>query len=273
MQNVSVGPWLFAVGMLALALGLVAAFAVATFLKRRGYADVEPALWGLLLLSLLLARVAWVLRWWPAYRLSPWDALDVRDGGFSMLAGVAALVVATLIWMWRRPLLRRALPISVAAGMAAWALVGLAAWQLRETRHAPLPEITLRHLDGSPTTLAEHRGTPLVVNLWATWCGPCREEMPMLVQASHDMAGVRFVFVDQGESSSAVRAFLQRERLAPAHVLIDSANGLSQHYQAPGYPTTLFIDASGRLRDMRVGPLTAASLRVHLQHIAPSPSP
>lgn len=273
MQSISVGPWLFAVGMLAVVLGLVAALATAAFLRRRGYADAEPALWGLLLLSLLLARVAWVLQWWSAYRPSPWDTLDVRDGGFSMLAGVVALVVATLVWMWQRPALRRALPISAAGGIAMWALVGLAAWQLREARHAPLPDITLRHLDGSPATLAEHRGTPLVINLWATWCGPCRAEMPMLVQASQRMAGVRFVFVDQGESSAEVRAFLQREQLAPAHVLIDTASDLSRHYQAPGYPTTLFVDAGGRLRDMRVGPLTAASLRVHLQHIVPSTPP
>lgn len=273
MHSVSVGPWVFAVGVLALVLGVVAAFAVAAFLKRRGGADIEPALWGLLLLSLLLARAAWVVRWWPAYRLSPWDMLDIRDGGFSMLAGALALTAATLCWMWRRPSLRRALPISVASGMAAWALVGLVAWQLREASRVPLPDLLLRRLDGSPTTLAEYRGQPMVINLWATWCGPCRAEMPMLVKASHDMPGLRFVFVDQGESAGAVRAFLDSERLAPAHVLIDSGSGLSQYYRAPGYPTTLFVDATGRLRDMRVGPLTAASLRVHLKRIVPSSSP
>lgn len=273
MQSVSVGPWVFAVGVLALLLGLAAAFSVATFLKRRGHADVEPVLWALLLLALLAARAAWVVRWWPAYRQSPWDMLDVRDGGFGVFAGALALAAATLVWMWRRPSLRRALPISVASGMAAWALVGLVAWQLREASRVPLPDLILRRLDGSPTTLAEFRGKPMVVNLWATWCGPCREEMPMLVRASHGMTDVRFVFVDQGESSGAVRAFLQRERLVPAHVLIDSGSGLSQHYRAPGYPTTLFIDATGRLRDMRVGPLTAASLRVHLRHVDPTSSP
>lgn len=273
MQSVSLGPLVLAVGVLAVLLGLVAAFAVATFLKRRGYPDVEPALWGVLLLALLAARAAWVWRWWPAYRQSPWDMLDVRDGGFSLVVGVVALVVATLAWMWRRPPLRRVLPISVASGVAAWALTGLVAWQLQAASQAPLPELTLRRLDGSATTLAEHRGTPLVINLWATWCGPCREEMPMLVQASHDMPGVRFVFVDQGESAGEVSAFLQRERLAPVHVLIDSGSGLSQHYQVQGYPTTLFIDADGRLRDMRTGPLTAASLRVHLRHIVPATAP
>jgi hypothetical protein len=95
--------------------------------------------------------------------------------------------------------------------------------------------------------------------------------MPMLVAASHKLEGVRFVFVDQGESAAAVRQWMATEHLAPAHVLIDTGSDLSRHYHAPGYPTTLFVDAAGHLRDMRIGPLSEASLRSHLDHVV-SPS-
>src|SRR5699024_6925659 len=182
-----------------------------------------------------------------------------------------ALLVATMIRAWRRRGQRRILPISVGCGLVAWALTGLVAWQLQSAAHLPLPDTTLRRLDGSTTTLRAWRGKPMVINLWATWCGPCRREMPMLVQASRERDDVRFVFVDQGESADAVRAFLQHENLDPAHVLIDSASELAHAYHAPGYPTTLFVDASGRLRDMRVGPLSRASLAVHLERIVSPP--
>jgi thiol-disulfide isomerase/thioredoxin len=107
----------------------------------------------------------------------------------------------------------------------------------------------------------------MVINLWATWCPPCRAEMPMLVQASHAMPGVRFVFVDQGEPAATVQAFLERETLSPQHMLLDADNVLSRDYRVLGYPTTLFVDADGRLRDTQVGPLSRATLENHLLRI------
>lgn len=271
-QAVSIGPWVFAVGVLALAAGMIAALGVAAFLKRRGHQDAGPRVWNLLLLSLAAARLAWVGRWWPAYRQSPWSIVDIRDGGFSWLAGVLVLLVATVWLAWRRPAGRFALAASAGSGLAAWALVSLVAWQLQQAAHPPLPDLALRRLDGSTVTMSGMRGKPMVINLWATWCGPCRREMPMLVGASQALSGVDFVFIDQGESAATVRAWLAAENLAPRHVLIDSGSAMSRHYQTPGYPTTLFVDADGRLRDTRVGPLTEASLRVHLERLQlPSP--
>lgn len=269
MQAISVGPWVFSVGVLAILLGLAAAHAGAGFMKKRGRGDAGPALWWLLVAALVAARAAFVLRGWQGYRAEPWAMLDIRDGGFVPWVGIGVLVVTTLWWLLRRPRLRRALPVAVVCGLVAWAAATVTASHLRQVGHPPLPNVTLRQLDGSTTTLAALRGQPMVVNLWATWCGPCRREMPMLVSASHAMPDVRFVFVDQEESAAAVRAFLAQEKLAPTHVLIDSGNQLARYYHAPGYPTTLFVDASGHLRDMRVGPLSRATLQTHLQHILP----
>lgn len=271
MHAVSLGPWVFPVGIIAIALGWFAASAAAAFLRRRGYADAAPSLWWLLLAALLVARLAYVARWWSAYRDSPWwSVLDIRDRGFSLLAGCIALVVAAAIVAWRRPALRRALPVVAACGCAVAALTMFAAWQLQAGSHPPLSKATLRTLDGAPTTLATLAGDPMVINLWATWCGPCRSEMPLLVAASHATPGVRFVFVDQGEPATAVRAFLQREKLAPQHVLLDADNVLSRDYRAPGYPTTLFVGADGRLRDLAIGALSRATLQEHLARIVPA---
>lgn len=277
MQAVSVGPWVLSVGVLALVLGLGGAHAVAGFMRRRGHADTGPVLWWLLVVSLLAARVAYVVRWWPAYQASPWwSVLDVRDAGFEPWAGLIVLVLATLLVMWRRHAWRWALSAAVASGLVTWALVGLVAWQLRAAAHPPLPDLALRRLDGSPVALTSLRGKPMVINLWATWCGPCRREMPMLMAAARDMDGVRFVFADQGESAAAVRAFLQHEQLAAGGIVLDGGRELSRYYHAPGYPTTLFVDAEGRLRDMRVGPLSRATLLEHLAFatsLPPDPEP
>lgn len=271
MHAVSLGPWVSPVGIIAIALGWLAANAAAAFLRKRGLADAAPSLWWLVLAALLVARIAYVARWWSAYHDSPWwSVLDIRDRGFDPLSGGIALVLAVVLVTWRRPSLRRALPIAAACGCAVAALTVFAAWQLQAGSHPPLSKATLHTLDGTPTTLAALAGQPMVINLWATWCGPCRREMPMLVDASQTRPGVRFVFVDQGEPATTVQAFLQHERLAPQHMLLDAASVLSRDYRAPGYPTTLFVGADGRLQDLQVGPLSRATLQEHLQRITPA---
>lgn len=273
MHAISLGPWVFPVGIIAIALGWLAASGTAAFLRQRGHADAAPSLWWLLLAALLVARIAYVARWWRAYLDSPWwSVLDIRDRGFSLPAGCIALAVAATIVAWRRPSLRRALPMAAACGLAVAALTVFAASRLQAGSHPPLSTATLHTLDGGATTLAMLAGQPMVINLWATWCGPCRSEMPMLVAASHKTPGVRFVFVAQGEPAAAVQTFLQQEKLAPQHVLLDADNVLSRDYRAPGYPTTLFVGADGRLRDLQVGPLSRATLAEHLQRITPAPA-
>ena len=266
MHVVALGPWVFAIGLVALVLGWAVANVAAWIVKRLTDVDVGTPLWVLLLLALVVARAAFVALGWHAYIASPISILDIRDGGFSWIAGVAVLVLGTLVWTWRRPRLRRPLSVSVGTGLAMWAAVALGAPLLGgHSTYPPLPGITLTQLDGQPVNLATLEGKPTIINIWATWCGPCRSELPMLVAASQQMRGVRFVFVDHGEPASTVRDYLEQAGLDPQHVLLDSQGKLMQDYQLPGCPATLFVSSSGEVRNVHVGTLSAATLQVSVQ--------
>lgn len=266
------GPWALATGPLALLAGVVVALVVDARGHRRGMPRIEGTLWWLLAAGVLAARLAHVIRWWPEYAREPGSLIDPRVGGFVPWAGALAVLAGAVVVASRRPAQRRPLVLALAAGGLAWGLVSLTALRLEQAAHQPLPALALADLHGRRVAIDTLAGQPLVINLWATWCGPCRRELPMLVRAQQRLPDVRFVFVDAGESADAVRRFLAGQNLAPQHVLLDSSGAFGVHYNVRGYPTTLFIDARGRLRDSHLGELSAATLAESLQRIAPTPT-
>jgi thiol-disulfide isomerase/thioredoxin len=107
----------------------------------------------------------------------------------------------------------------------------------------------------------------MVVNLWATWCPPCRREMPVLAAAQKQETGVSFVFVNQGEEGSTAQRYLNIEKLDLANVLLDPGARLGREVGSGSLPTTLFYDTNGRLVDTHLGQLSAASLASKLSKI------
>ncbi len=216
------------------------------------------------LVGLLAARLGYVLRWWPEYMAAPKSIIAIGDGGFLWWAGLpAALAFA---W-WRtaqRPTLRRPLLAGVAAGMLAWAAAG-GLLLLMQRSAPPLPAFALATLEGEPTTLAALSGRPMVLNLWATWCPPCRREMPVLAEAQRRWPDVVFVLANQGEDDVTIREYLDRAGLELDHVLLDPHSRAMLETGTRGLPTTLFFDAGGRLVDSHMGELTRAGLASTLQ--------
>lgn len=266
MQAVTIGPWMFAIGLVAIVAGLVVADVAAWVFKRRTRVDAGTPLWLLVIVALAAARIAFVLREWAAYAASPLAILDLRDGGYLPLAGVIVLAIGALAWIARRPALRKPLSISLGAGLAVWCAV---AWGVPRIGAAPaarvLPDVVLQRLDGMPVRLRSLEGRPLVVNIWATWCPSCRSEMPMLVAASKRMPGVRFVFVDHGESATVVAAHVKAMGMDPASVLLDRRGQLMRDFHFPGCPATVFAKAGGGVTQAHLGPLSIGTLRADLQ--------
>lgn len=218
------------------------------------------------LLGLLAARLAHLALNADLYAATPWAAFDVRDGGWHAPTG-AVIGAAWLAWRaWRMPALRRPLAVAGLAGLAFWG-GAMAATGLGRAR--ALPTLMLTELNSAATLDLSQaaRGRPLVVNLWASWCGPCRREMPMLAAAQQREPSIGFLFVNQGESASAVRAYLADQGLPLREVWLDAASRLGPAVGSRGLPTTLFYDAQGRQVDVHLGVLNAAALEGRLRQL------
>ncbi|MGE3960682.1 MAG: TlpA family protein disulfide reductase [Dehalococcoidia bacterium] len=118
----------------------------------------------------------------------------------------------------------------------------------------PAPDFVLEESgSGQRVSLSDFRGQPVVLNFWATWCVPCRTEMPDL-QAAYDAEDVVVLAVNWQESESVVQAFVDEFGLSFPTVL-DSEGRVREHYGVVGLPATFFIDAAGILRARNFGPV------------------
>lgn len=122
------------------------------------------------------------------------------------------------------------------------------------------PDFTLQDLNGQSVSLSSFRGKPVLLNFWATWCPPCRKEMPEL-QEFHRRYGdqVVLVGVNWGEGTSTVKRFLDQLGVSYPN-LIDERGTAFVLYRLTGIPESYFIDPEGYLRGAWIGPLTAEEI-------------
>lgn len=125
------------------------------------------------------------------------------------------------------------------------------------------PDFTLTNLDGGELHLAALRGKPVVLNFWATWCPPCRAEMPALEELwqRYERGDVVVIGVDQGERARVVEQFARDSVETTFPVALDQRRTVGTAYDVYALPTTFFIDAEGRIQEVKVGgPLNIATL-------------
>ncbi|MCY7371204.1 MAG: TlpA family protein disulfide reductase [Polaromonas sp.] len=247
---------------------LLLAAGVGHLVGRRSGTGIVNVLSEMTWTALLVARLVFVVTWFDLYQGNPWSMLDIRDGGFTAWAGLTAAALLAIWRGWQRAALRKPLLAGVTAGAMGWAVLAAASGAFTGALTPSRPALVLNTLAGEPTDLAKvAAGKPMVLNLWASWCPPCRREMPVLAAAQQREAGISFVFANQGEQAETAQRYLSASGLGLANVLFDVKAELGPTVGSRGLPTTLFYDASGRLVDTHVGELSAASLASKLKRL------
>jgi peroxiredoxin len=169
---------------------------------------------------------------------------------------LVVLSLATLgagLWLWQeeqRQVVAQARPAAEAARAA--------------------PDFVLRTVDGGQVRLSELRGKVILLNFWATWCPPCKAEMPDLDALYRQYGAARnfvVIGVDVEEEAAAVAAFARENNVAFPLVLdADGAvtNGL---YRVRGLPTSMIVDRAGDIRDSWMGQISRAAMTLRLQRV------
>lgn len=143
---------------------------------------------------------------------------------------------------------------------------------LAPEQRATAPVITGTTIDGGTFDLADYRGTVVVLNVWASWCAPCRAEAPVLEQAWQEVAdhGVQFVGLATRDSPVAAQAFIDRFGITYPNVL-DDAGLLQLQFRdtlpPQAIPSTVVIDAEGRVAARILGKASEASLRGVIEQV------
>ncbi len=133
------------------------------------------------------------------------------------------------------------------------------------------PPVVLRDLAGREVTLASYRGRAVAVNFWATWCPPCKEELPGFAQAWKESRGrcVDFLGVTEESTPEDTRSEVLRMEV-PYPVVMDPDGNVARAYGVTGYPRTYLLDAEGRIRKVFTGMVSRDRLEAALAPLVPA---
>lgn len=133
------------------------------------------------------------------------------------------------------------------------------------------PDFHLLDLEGKETFLIDFRGKPVMLNVWASWCGPCVNEMPLIQEVYDTWAddGLVILAVNSGESTAHVKQFIEAQGFS-FPVLLDGDQTVTLGYNVRGIPATFFINPDGVIEEIKVGGFTSqAQIEASLKKILP----
>lgn len=130
------------------------------------------------------------------------------------------------------------------------------------------PDFVLKDVDGATVRLSDFRGKPVMVNFWASWCPPCKEEMPDIEKSYQRHKGEGYVFlgVDMKEDVKTVKDFVTRYGYTWTFLLDPDSQAINTYFVS-GVPETFFIDRDGVIRDYKIGAMSASMIESSLAKI------
>jgi thiol-disulfide isomerase/thioredoxin len=187
-----------------------------------------------------------------------------------MVAGVVLLIAAGVLFFRGGTSAPPADISNIPDDLAVATLAGINNRGAQPTQGGLAPNFGFRYPDGATYTLADFRGHPVIVNFWATWCPPCRREMPGLVKAyeTYKDDGLMILEVDVAEPPEAVAPFVAEYKMTMP-VILDQRQEVTRLYRTDSFPTSFFIDQEGVIQVHWVGYLPEEQLALNLKKIMP----
>lgn len=229
--------------------------------------------------GVLGARLGYVIANWSAFRTEPWTGIYVWQPGYLPYVGVMAGTAYAFWRIGRGSQSKRWLHLRVLCSGYAGGAVALGAMVAALYAFAPptllgrgdqVPDFALVDLDGNIVRLSDLAGRGLILNFWATWCPPCRREMPLLdeIHAEYGPQGLSVIGIDLDESPDVVSRFLVETGVrypvwvdpVPLPANQEGTRAIHERFGGAGLPITVFVDRSGTVRDVHVGELNRAFL-------------
>jgi thiol-disulfide isomerase/thioredoxin len=207
-----------------------------------------------------------------AYARSVTERTVVRDP-VSLPRPIAAIIVGAILAATLLALFWPSLPFNEGRRIVVGPTkVGVISRQIENDRaagrtDAPAPDFEWVAPDGKRVSLGSLRPKAVVVNFWATWCEPCRKEMPLLDRTAAEEAGIVFLAVDLDEDGDKIRAFFDEVGVKRLEPLLDVGLATSRRYGLASVPSTFFIDGSGTIRHVQIGEMDEAKLRRGLDKV------
>ena len=174
-----------------------------------------------------------------------------------IIGAIAVASMAALLW----PVLNRPAAATDAGVIRAQIEADGAAGRIG----APAPDFEWTDLDGRTLRLSSYRGKVVVVNFWATWCPPCREEMPALQRVAASEPDVVVLEVDLMEPADKARSFLDSLGLDRLQPVLDSDGATTRRFGVLSLPSTFFVDKSGVIRHLELTAMSEAQIRTGVQ--------
>jgi len=174
-----------------------------------------------------------------------------------IIGAIALASLAALLW----PLLNKPATVTDAGVIRAQIEADGAAGRIG----APAPDFEWTSLDGQTLRLSTYRGKVVVVNFWATWCPPCREEMPALQRVAASEPDVVVLEVDLMEPGDKARSFLDSLGLDRLQPVLDGDGATTRRFGVLSLPSTFFVDKTGVIRHLELTAMSEAQIRTGIQ--------
>jgi len=151
--------------------------------------------------------------------------------------------------------------------IAAIAIIAVILVATKKSAPADFEHLKFKTISGQELSLSNFSGEPLVVNLWATWCPPCRRELPLLSETAREIPDINFVFADQREDLSKVKSYISRSGLKIDNLVLDYSGKFGDKYGGNSLPMTIFIDKTGKVAAIHTGLINENQLMANLDKI------